>query len=260
MSTNHNDATSSPGGNPQDGEDGVADGADSEEGDDGGSIPLDDQFAILKNRRRRDILKYLREHDGESTLSDLAEFVAAKENDVEISLLSSDERKRVYIGFYQCHLPQMDDAGVVDFEKRSGDVTLRPEAETLFEYIEDPLATDGDDDASDADPADAEDDALAGRAAPEGDADGATPAPDGGVASGTSRTDGGTAAIGDEGGRTSVVGGAVRRAAPQWGLCGAVGLTAAVTGQLAPAGLAGLAGIGLLAAVETVGGLRDPRS
>jgi hypothetical protein len=100
-------------------------------------IPKDDQFAILKNRRRRDILKYLREHDGKSTLSDLAEFVAAKENDIDESLLSSDERKRVYIGLYQCHLPQMDDTRVVDFEKRSGDVILRPEAEQLMKYLED---------------------------------------------------------------------------------------------------------------------------
>jgi hypothetical protein len=101
-------------------------------------ISKDTQFGMLKNRRRRDILRYLRENEDESTLSDLAEFIAAKENDVERHLLSSDERKRVYIGLYQCHLPKMDDARVVDFDKRSGDVALRPEADQLFAYIDDP--------------------------------------------------------------------------------------------------------------------------
>jgi len=100
-------------------------------------ISKDTQFGMLKNRRRRDILRYLRENDDESTLSDLAEFIAAKENGVERRLLSSDERKRVYIGLYQCHLPKMDDARVIDFEKRSGDVRLRPEADQLFAYIDD---------------------------------------------------------------------------------------------------------------------------
>jgi hypothetical protein len=38
----------------------------------------------------------------------------------------------------------MDDASIIDFEKRSGDVTLRSEADQLFTYI------DGVDDTSDA--------------------------------------------------------------------------------------------------------------
>lgn len=114
-------------------------------------IPKDTQFGMLKNRRRRDILRYLRENGGESTLSDLAEFIAAKENGVERRLLSSDERKRVYIGLYQCHLPKMNDARVVDFDKRSGGVTLRPEADQLFAYIDD----DAPDDSEEGDEADA---------------------------------------------------------------------------------------------------------
>jgi hypothetical protein len=135
----------------------AADAADAEADDDardadsreGEPISKDTQFGMLKNRRRRDILRYLRENDDESTLSDLAEFIAAKENGVERRLLSSDERKRVYIGLYQCHLPKMDDARVIDFEKRSGDVTLRPEADQLFAYIDDD-SDDGEADGSTA--------------------------------------------------------------------------------------------------------------
>ncbi len=114
-------------------------------------ISKDTQFGMLKNRRRRDILCYLRENDGESTLSDLAEFIAAKENGVERRLLSSDERKRVYIGLYQCHLPKMDDARVINFDKRSGGVTLRPEADQLFTYIDGADGSDGNESPTDQD-------------------------------------------------------------------------------------------------------------
>jgi DNA-binding transcriptional ArsR family regulator len=112
-------------------------GEPSIEGDEELPLSKDTQFGILKNSRRRDMLRYLREHGGESTLSDLAELIAAKENGVERRLLSSDERKRVYIGLYQCHLPKMDDAGIVDFDKRSGSVHLRSEARQLFRHIDD---------------------------------------------------------------------------------------------------------------------------
>jgi DNA-binding transcriptional ArsR family regulator len=93
-------------------------------------------FTVVKNRRRRDVLRYLREHDGETTLSDVAEHIAADENDISRQALSSDQRKRVYIALYQCHLPKMDDAGVVDFDKDRGDIVLRDRADRLFRYID----------------------------------------------------------------------------------------------------------------------------
>lgn len=95
---------------------------------------LDKTYELLKNRRRRDVLDYLRAHDGEGTLSDLAEHIAAWENSIEVSQLSSAQRKRVYIGLYQAHLPKMDSANVIDFDKNRGTVVLREEAKQLFPY------------------------------------------------------------------------------------------------------------------------------
>jgi hypothetical protein len=103
--------------------------------DEAEELSLSTTFELLKNRRRRDTLEYLLEHDGESTLSDLAEHIAALENDIEIAQLSSDQRKRVYIGLYQCHLPKMDGAGVIDFDKHRGTVVLREEARQLVPYL-----------------------------------------------------------------------------------------------------------------------------
>ena len=100
-------------------------------------LSLSTTFELLKNRRRRETIAYLLEHDGSSTLSDLAEHIAALENGIEIVELSSDQRKRVYIGLYQCHLPKLDKAGVIDFDKNRGTVVLNPSvADQLVPYLQ----------------------------------------------------------------------------------------------------------------------------
>lgn len=105
------------------------------EPDESGELSDDAIFGLLKNQRRRDALRFLNEHGGTSTLSELAEHIAAKENDIEVRQLSSDQRKRVYIGLYQCHLPKMDSAGVIDFDKNRGDVELCEPADQLLPYV-----------------------------------------------------------------------------------------------------------------------------
>lgn len=83
-------------------------------------------FELLQNQRRRRVLRYLTtETDGRATLSDLAEHVAGLENDVPPDRITSTQRKRVYVGLYQAHLPKLDDYGVVDFDKHRGTVDLR---------------------------------------------------------------------------------------------------------------------------------------
>lgn len=47
------------------------------------------------------------------------------ENDTTVKRLSSDQRKRVYIGLYQCHLPKMDKLGVVEYDKNRGRIELQ---------------------------------------------------------------------------------------------------------------------------------------
>ncbi|MFD1515787.1 DUF7344 domain-containing protein [Halomarina rubra] len=107
-------------------------------------LPLDTVFEILKNRRRRDILQYLWQHEGTANIGELAEHIAALENDIDVAALSSSQRKRVYIGLYQCHLPKMDDAGIVAFDKHRGTVELRDAADELTPYlsVDEPEAAD----------------------------------------------------------------------------------------------------------------------
>lgn len=98
------------------------------------SLSKDLVFELLKNERRRRVLKIL-EKQNETTLSTLAEEIAAKENGTEKRLLSSSQRKRVYIALYQCHLPKLDDAGVVEFEQARGTVEMIDRADQLFSYL-----------------------------------------------------------------------------------------------------------------------------
>lgn len=105
-------------------------------------LSTDDVFEVLYNRRRRDVIRYLRERDGSATASDLAEHIAAKENDIPVQQLSSSQRKRVYVGLYQNHLPMMDDIGVIDYEKNRGSVQLRECTTQLEPYLDDTAGTD----------------------------------------------------------------------------------------------------------------------
>jgi len=99
-------------------------------------LSLDLVFEVLKNERRRRVLEYLREQPGTVSLSDVAEHIAAIENDKPEKALSSQERKRVYVGLYQCHLPKMDDTDVIDFDGNRGTVDLGDNAEQLYPFLE----------------------------------------------------------------------------------------------------------------------------
>lgn len=108
----------------------------------GSSLSIDETFELLKNARRRAVIRFLLEHDGSAKLSELAEHIAAAENDISVHELSSDQRKRVYIGLYQCHLPKMDNLGVIEYDKNRGSVVLQDSVTQLLPYMES-LADDG---------------------------------------------------------------------------------------------------------------------
>ncbi|WP_415381224.1 hypothetical protein [Halosimplex sp. TS25] len=111
----------------------AAEGAEEEQSS---QLPLDHVFEILKNERRRTVLHYLREHGGTVSLGELAEHVAAVENGTTVAQVTSNERKCVYVGLYQCHLPKMDDMDIVEFNQNRGRISLGPNAAQLFEYLE----------------------------------------------------------------------------------------------------------------------------
>lgn len=100
-------------------------------------LDADTTFELLKNHRRREVLRLLRDNGGTLSLGEVAEFVAAKENGIEEVELTSKQRKRVYVALYQCHLPMMDKAGVIDFNQPRGTLTLETVATQLDKYLVD---------------------------------------------------------------------------------------------------------------------------
>jgi len=107
---------------------------DSENGD---LLPYDVVFGLLANERRRNTLVYLTESENPTTLSNVAEHIASLETGKPVRALSSSERKRVYVGLYQCHLPKMDDADVIDYNQSRGTIEIRSEADQLLRYLPD---------------------------------------------------------------------------------------------------------------------------
>jgi hypothetical protein len=93
-------------------------------------------FEILKNERRRTVLNYLAEHEEPVSLGDLAEFVAANENDTPIEQISSRERKCAYVGLYQCHLPKMDNMDIIEFNQNRGLVETGQNTDQLKQYMD----------------------------------------------------------------------------------------------------------------------------
>lgn len=102
----------------------------------GDRLSKDVIFELLKNRRRREVLTYLLEADGTVTLGELAEQIAAWENDTTVNALSSDQRKRVYVALYQTHLPKMDDAGIIEYDQDRGLIDLSDNADLLMMYLD----------------------------------------------------------------------------------------------------------------------------
>jgi len=88
-------------------------------------------FDILSSPRRRYVLYFLRSEPTPIQLTDLAEHVAAWENDTTVEELSTQQRKRVYVSLYQTHLPKLAETGLVDYDEESGDVDIAAKASEI---------------------------------------------------------------------------------------------------------------------------------
>jgi DNA-binding transcriptional ArsR family regulator len=92
-------------------------------------------FEILSNTRRRMLLFYLRKYEGSATVKELAERIAALENDVAVEDLERQQRKRVYVSLYQTHVPKLEKAGIVEYDDASGEVRLTNRAGEFDTYL-----------------------------------------------------------------------------------------------------------------------------
>jgi hypothetical protein len=90
-------------------------------------------FELLSNHRRRYAIRFCKEN-GSATLSELAEHIAALEQDKSLSEITSSERKRVYTSLQQTHLDRLEDAGMIRYD--GDEVELTDRAEQLEVYLD----------------------------------------------------------------------------------------------------------------------------
>jgi hypothetical protein len=115
------------------------DGVEGDErgGGDGEGISNDELFDVLSNRRRRYTLHYLKQNgDDPIEMGDLSTQVAAWELETSPEALGYDERKRVHTSLYQYHAPKLDDAGIVEYDSRRGELELTEAGSDLDLYLE----------------------------------------------------------------------------------------------------------------------------
>lgn len=93
-------------------------------------------FAVLSNRRRRLVVRMLREVDTPLDIGTLAVRIAAREHGVEPTAVTHRQRKSVYTSLHQNHLPKLADAGFVVVDREWTGIRLTDRASVLESHLD----------------------------------------------------------------------------------------------------------------------------
>ena len=91
---------------------------------------------LLANPRRRYVIASLQSAEAPVAIGTLAERLIAWEEGIPVEEVRSQQRKTGYTALQQRHLPKLDDAGLVTFDKRSGTVSPNAILEEVDIYTE----------------------------------------------------------------------------------------------------------------------------
>lgn len=81
---------------------------------------LDELAYVLRNNRRREIIRILANIDQETvSKGELAEALASAEGKDDPS---SDQRKTYYVSLHQQHLPHLDEFGIIELRNRGNEM------------------------------------------------------------------------------------------------------------------------------------------
>ncbi|ELZ44474.1 hypothetical protein C464_13295 [Halorubrum coriense DSM 10284] len=97
-------------------------------------IPETDIHDLLRNERRRQVIKQLQGTVGKTTLRDLAESIAERETGE--SPPPKNIRNSVYNSLHQTHLPKLDNSGIVEYESNRKTIRLTENARSVDVYME----------------------------------------------------------------------------------------------------------------------------
>ena len=99
-------------------------------------LPRGEVFELLENRRRRYVLAYFRRR-GSSTvpLQRLVEGIAVRENGGDPEAVEKSDRTAVYASLHQTHLPKLESADVVEYDRNERTVTLTDRGRQLTLHL-----------------------------------------------------------------------------------------------------------------------------
>lgn len=108
----------------------------------------DEAYGLLQSGRRRRVVRHLLEFVGEPVpVGALATAVARREHERPADGFDADVRERVALSLDHSHLPRLEAAGAVVYDRQRGTVTATPRIEALEPYLalddEAPDRTDG---------------------------------------------------------------------------------------------------------------------
>ena len=97
-------------------------------------LPETEIHDLLRNERRRQVIKHMQRTVGSTTLRELAEAIAEKETGE--SPPPKNIRDSVYNSLHQTHLPKLDERGVIDYDSDRKTITLKQDARSVRIYME----------------------------------------------------------------------------------------------------------------------------
>lgn len=98
-------------------------------------LSLETTFELLANERRRDVLGHLRERVAMPT-DELVDRVAADEHGTTAEALTRSERRYTAASLHHADLPKLADAGLIQYDERTGVVVRTALAERVDDYLD----------------------------------------------------------------------------------------------------------------------------
>ncbi|WP_255167526.1 DUF7344 domain-containing protein [Natrononativus amylolyticus] len=96
-------------------------------------------FEMIGSKRRRYVL-YALQNQKNATFEEVTERVAIWETETPPEELDERTRQNIRVNLHHSHLPKLEDAGIIRYDRQSGAVSLRdlPDAtETFLDYYAD---------------------------------------------------------------------------------------------------------------------------
>lgn len=98
-------------------------------------ISVDDIFDALSDRRRRKLLRSLRDHDGSLSISSAAEELAIAHCDGPKYRYPDEEIEQIYLSLSDDHVPKLEAQGLIEYDRERGRIEFTEHACYLVPYL-----------------------------------------------------------------------------------------------------------------------------